>query len=405
MERERARREALRRLEAEARGPVTPPVLETLRERLARPRLASRWRIQNWQPQHSRVMIAAQFKTGKTTLVGNLTRSLVDDDRWLGREAVTPITEGGTLAILDFEMSEQKGLDWLGDQRIQHTDRVIPISMRGQALSFDILDRGVRAEWAARFRERRVEYVVLDCLRPVLDTLGLDEHKDAGRFLVAFDALLLDAGVGDALVVHHMGHVNERARGDSRLRDWPDVEWRLVRQDENPASARFLSAYGRDVDVPEAQLSYDGLTRALTLVGGTRADAKTTEALGAVLDVLRADAPLTGRAIKQALSESSYPRDTIDQALRTGIAAGTLAVHKGARNSKLYRIAISQCPGVSGECPADTESECPAAYIEPDTRTLDREHATRVNGPDTETPRETAPYGVSPPAWPRRRVN
>jgi hypothetical protein len=80
----------------------------------------------------------------------------------------------------------------------------------------------------------------------------LDEHRDAGRFLVALDALLTEAGIPDALVVHHMGHVNERARGDSRMRDWPDVEWRLVRQDENPASARFLSAYGCDVDVPES---------------------------------------------------------------------------------------------------------------------------------------------------------
>jgi hypothetical protein len=68
---------------------------------------------------------------------------------------------------------------------------------------------------------------------------------------VAIDELLLEAGIDEALVVHHMGHSGERARGDSRLRDWPDVEWRLMRQDDDPASPRFLTAYGRDIDVPE----------------------------------------------------------------------------------------------------------------------------------------------------------
>ena len=52
----------------------------------------------------------------------------------------------------------------------------------------------------------------------MLDALGLDEHRDAGRFLTAFDALLVEAGIRDAFVVTHMGHTNERARGDSRLR-------------------------------------------------------------------------------------------------------------------------------------------------------------------------------------------
>jgi hypothetical protein len=65
-----------------------------------------------------------------------------------------------------------------------------------------------------------------------------------------------------------MGHANERARGDSRLRDWPDVEWRLVRRDDDPASARFITAYGRDVDVPESQLIYDHGTRHLTIEDG-----------------------------------------------------------------------------------------------------------------------------------------
>lgn len=82
----------------------------------------------------------------------------------------------------------------------------------------------------------------LDCLRPVLDSLGLDENHDTGRVLVALDELAASAGVGEFALIHHMGHAGERSRGDSRLRDWPDAELRIVRADDDPASPRFFTA-------------------------------------------------------------------------------------------------------------------------------------------------------------------
>ena len=277
-ERERANREARRRLDREERPPAPVPAVETLRERLRRPRTEAKWRIEGWQSKHSRVLLAAQFKAGKTTLVGNLTRALVDGDPFLGAAVVD---DGGTVAILDTEMSAGQLDDWLRAQQIQQADRVIVLPLRGAVSSFDILDDRVRGEWAGRFRAHGTSYLILDCLRPVLDALGLDEHHDAGRFLVAFDALLREAAIPDALVVHHMGHAGERSRGDSRLRDWPDVEWRLVRRHEDPSSARFITAFGRDVDVPECQLLYDGPTRRLSVTMGTRKDAASRDALDA----------------------------------------------------------------------------------------------------------------------------
>jgi hypothetical protein len=137
--------------------------------------------------------------------------------------------------------------------------------------------------------------LLFDCLRPVLDALGLDESHDAGRFLVAFDALLLEAGIGEGGIAHHMGHVGERSRGDSRLRDWPDVEWRLVRDKSNddetdPAAARYFAAYGRDVDQPEQLLGYDSATRRLTIAGGSRKNAKAEALVAAVVQYV-ADNP------------------------------------------------------------------------------------------------------------------
>jgi hypothetical protein len=374
---ERAKREARRRLDAEERGPVMLPDFETLRTRLARAVPVIRWRIQGWQPCETRVMLAAQFKAGKSTVVANLLRALVDGDDWLGRAHVEPI--GGTAVLVDLEMGATQLDAWYRAQHIRADDRVIVLPMRGRASSFNLLDDAIRAQWADRLRRYTTRYLVLDCFRPMLDALGLDEHSEAGQFLVAFDRLLAEAGIPEACVVQHMGHAGERSRGDSRLRDWPDVEWRLVRRDEDPSSERFITAYGRDVEQSESQLIYHGDTRRLTMAGGSRKDATTRDALDAVLAVLDADPqPQSGRQIKVALADAEVSRDAIDAALRYGVRSGALTVQDGARRARLYR----PVSGSVRECSADTVSECPAAYIEPDTHTLT---GPRVTGDEYRT--------------------
>lgn len=392
-DRERARREARRRLDDEARADLIPPEVLTLRERLARPRLATTWLIDRWQPAGSRVMLAAAYKAGKTSIVAELARVLVDGGEFLGVDSVRPIL--GTLAIIDTEMSAIQLDDWLRAQQIRHDDRVLVVPLRGAVSAFNLLDARVLADWAARLKERRVEYLILDCLRPVLDVLGLDEHRETGRLLVAFDALLAEAGIQNALCVHHMGHVGERTRGDSRLRDWPDAEWRLVRKDETPTSQRFIAAFGRDVDVPESALDWDAAARRLTLAGGSRRDLTHRAALDDVLAILRASGPLSGRAVKSALLDSEHPRDVVEAALRLGVQQGTLTRRQGLRRAQLY--AVSECPAVSRECPPDTGSECPAAFIEGGHSG----HTQPVEEPQQVRTLNQPPMGMSPEAWTR----
>ena len=343
-ERERIRREARRLVDAEERPPVILPPFETLRTRLARPAVSTPWRIDGWQPRGGRVMLAAQYKAGKTTLRDNYIRSKVDGDLFLGRAAVTKIT--GALVLIDTEMPPLLMDAWLRDQSIRGGDRVVPLALRGCASTFNLLDSAVRAQWAARLREVQAEDLVLDCLRPVLDAIGLDEQREAGQFLVAFDALLRDANIAEALVIQHMGHGQERSRGDSRLRDWPDVEWRLVRRDEDPASTRYITAYGRDVDVPESELQFDRATRHLTIQHGSRQEAKVREALAAVVETVTASGELSGRAIKESLEDSESSRTAIEAALKWGVRNGVLDKRKGDRNAKLYSVSVPKSGSV-----------------------------------------------------------
>lgn len=315
---ERAQREAKRNIDAEERGATDPPTSTTLRSLLDEPDDPTPWCIADCQPDVSRVVLAAQFKAGKTTLVSNCVRSLADCEPFLGLYPVTPLA--GTIAVLDFEMGRNQLRRWYRDQAIRRDDRVVIVPMRGQAAAFNILDTQMRARWARTLAGYNVAYLVVDCLRPIMDALGLDEHRDAGTFLVALDALLVEARIGCCLLVHHMGHSGERSRGDSRIRDWPDVEWRLVRRDDDPASPRYFTAYGRDVDVAEVELGYEGVSRRLTIVGGSRRESKVEDAIQFVVSFVRVAAkPPSRNEIVRGLKDSGHSQGVLKAAIKQAV--------------------------------------------------------------------------------------
>lgn len=300
------------------------------------------YRIEGLWPVGGRVVAAAQFKAGKTTMRDNVVRALVDKEEFLGAFAITP--PEGRVVIIDNELDERMLRRWLRDQDIANTRQVAVLSLRGRVATFDPRDRAGRARWAKKLRAIDASVVILDCLRPVLDALGLSEDKDAGQFLVAFDALLDEAGVSEALVNHHMGHNGERSRGDSRILDWPDVTWRLVREKgedgETLADARrYFAAYGRDVDVPEGLLTFDRATRRLILAGGTRRETAADAAIPDITAYLRQNPGASGRAIEQALSPHLHKRADIRTALRRAITQGQIDTTDGPQRKIMHFLA------------------------------------------------------------------
>ncbi|GAA4290906.1 AAA family ATPase [Mycobacterium paraffinicum] len=313
---------------------VAPPEPMGLDALLEQPDEDAAYRIGDLWPTGGRVLLAAQYKSGKSTLVGNVLRALVDGGQFLGRFDVIPASK---VALIDTELDTRTLRRWLRDQGIANTEAVSVLSLRGAVSTLDILDPATRAEWARRLHGADV--VILDCLRPVLDALGLSEDKDAGRVLVAFDALLAEVGATEGMVVTHMGHQAERARGDSRLLDWPDALWKIVRggDDENDdtESPRYLSAIGRDVAVTEGQLTYDTATRHLTYAGGNRRDSAATAALPQLHAMVRAEpGMLSKRAVEARLcAEHGLPRRTVRSAVEKAIREGSLIVTSGERGA------------------------------------------------------------------------
>lgn len=300
------------------------------------------FRVARLFPAGGRVLLSAQYKAGKTTMRDNLVRSLVDGEPFLGEYACAPVQ--GRVVVLDLELAEGTMRRWLREQRFVNTDRVAVASLRGRGSSFNIMNDEIMSWWVDHLTKIRCGVLILDCLRPAMDALGLDENRDAGRFLTKFDELLDRANVPDGMIIHHMGHEGERSRGDSRLRDWPDAEWRMLRVDhDDPNSARTFSAIGRDVNVVQHGLNFDQDTRRLTLGMQTNAQAvreagQVDELIPQIVAAVASDPGINSRGLRDLLPLRGH---LVDRARAIAIERGLIYTVPGPRNS------VTHFPGVA----------------------------------------------------------
>jgi hypothetical protein len=342
----RAQGDARRRVAADEAGDLTLPPVTNLDALLAKEDDPVRFRIDGvWPAGGAKVLCAAPAGGGKTTLSGNLVRSLADGDPFLGKFAVNHTAH--RIVVIDNEMTEPMLRRWLRRQQVRNTAAVADVvNLRGQAGLFDMSNHRLRGEWARRLRDLGCDVVIFDCLKPVLEAMGLDENRETGKFLYPFAEMLADAGVEDVLVHHHMGHANERARGDSTLLGWTEANWKIVRKDDHLARPRFFSTDKvRDADEPvgEGLLSFDPATGHLTYVGGDRAataqSENTEKRMQAVLDVL-ADKDTDGDGemnVTEIKATVGGKKEVTDEALGLAEKRGLVTRRQRGR-SKLYRI-------------------------------------------------------------------
>jgi hypothetical protein len=116
------------------------------------------------------------------------------------------------------------------------------------------------------------------------------------------------------------------------------VEWKLVRASENPSSERYISAYGRDVEIAEGRVDYDATTKRLVMVAGSRLDARTRAALVDVLALLGgASEPQSVRAI-EVRCRGRHPQNAIRAAIKLGVTEGRITAEDGPKRAILHRL-------------------------------------------------------------------
>jgi hypothetical protein len=312
LDRRAARREA-DQLEAEAAATGRPAMdIGPLTALLDRPDEAQ-WRIAGLLPAEGRAIVVAPNKTGKTTLLGDLIRSLVKGEPFLGRFEVEPLD--GDVLLLNYEVSAAQQGRWLADLGLskKQTARVHVANLRGTENPLST-ERG-RLELTTYMREHRIAFLIVDPFGRAYNG-DQDSNSAVGPWLTTLDELATSGGAREVVLAVHAGWGGTergqggqvRARGASALHDWPDAIWRLSRDGE----ARFFEAEGRDVLFESDRLAYEPNARRLALTGtggrtAARRATKATELAEPILTIVRNTQGIGASGIGDALRMQGIP--------------------------------------------------------------------------------------------------
>lgn len=313
-------------LAAEKAGAAPDLAGISLADFLAEPDAPVRYRVEGLWPAEGRVLLAAAAKSGKTTMVAaNLLPSLVDGREFLGRYGAS--TVDGNVVLMNMEVGENTLRRWMRDSGIENAGKVLVANLRGKASALTLNTEAGRSRLAEWLRAAEAEVVILDPLAPVLASLGLDENSnaDVAQFFAWWSEALTLAGVRDDVVVHHAGHAGQRSRGASRLLDEPDAVWTLTREMDEGGEfsplepTRYLSAYGRDVELQPEALAFELSTRRLALTGKGKAEIKGDRRVAEVLAAFDGG-PMSKNAIKLKVGgKGSTTGQLIDQMVADGV--------------------------------------------------------------------------------------
>lgn len=232
----------------------------SLKNELAEPRIEDVWRVGGLQQVSGNVVLIAGYKLGKTTLILNLSRSLVDGTPFLDdRYEVEPVDSN--VAIFNYELTKRQWVDWTRDMEIQNTERIKPVHLRGLgALQFWV--PALQDQLVDWMIENNIKYWILDPTAQAWSTLLESEGDNirADQFTKAIDAVKKRASIGEANLTHHTSRdprKQNQGRGPSSLEGWYDAGWFLTGQ----RNKLKFHAIGRDVDVEQFPLIYNEADR------------------------------------------------------------------------------------------------------------------------------------------------
>lgn len=295
-------------------------------------------RVEGLIPSDGGTLVVAQRKTGKTTLQLNLARSLLTGEMFLGRFPVRPIT--GRVALLNFEVSGAQLGRWAADAGVP-ADRLFLVNLRGRRNPLSHAED--RDKLAELLRAQQVESLIVDPFGRAYSGQSQNDPGEVGAWLAELDRFARgDVGVSDLILAAHAGWDGERTRGASALEDWADSIITVVR-DKDDDSIRYLRATGRDVEVEEDRLTFDPVTRRLSMSGsGSRKTAaagrKIADLIPAVVEIVTATPGINGSQVAEGLKSAGVPHQRGDErkAIREALAAGRIRCEKGKRNAQHY---------------------------------------------------------------------
>jgi hypothetical protein len=221
------------------------------------------FRIDQLLPSDAAMLVVAQRKTGKTTLMLNLARSLLTGEKFLGQFGVRPLA--GRVAILNFEVSSAQLGRWAVQAGLPR-DRLFLVNLRGSRNPLAHIDD--RGQLAALLKSHDIESLIVDPFGRAYGGTNQNDAGEVGAWLTDLDRFTRsEVGAHDLILTTHAGWNAERTRGSTALEDWADSIVTMTCGSDKDADTRYLRAIGRDVLLEEDQLHHDPQTRLLSLTG------------------------------------------------------------------------------------------------------------------------------------------
>lgn len=223
--------------------------------------------------------VNAQKKSGKTTLLMNAAAALVTNEPFLGRFDVDADSDC-RVGYLNMELTKGQFNRWLADMALPDDALKRLHPYHGREHGRLDLTNDAAADWVIRWlRETGITVLLMDPLGSFYDQpSGGDPNAAYLRWWARLEHVALQAGLRGALIAHHAGYSEDggnRARGASAMMDKPDVNitYRYLADEGGYTDAptdhkRYLSAFGRDVEVAEFEIGYNIRTRHLRVTGG-----------------------------------------------------------------------------------------------------------------------------------------
>ena len=314
-----------------------PPIYTaTLTEELEIPDEPTDFAIDQLLPHGGNVLLTAQFKAGKTTTLNNLVRALADGEPFLDSFGVDPAP--GRIAMLNYELDGAQYRRWIRDVGIRNTDNVTILNLRGYRLP---ITTPAVEDWLVDYlTERNVGTIILDPFARAATGIDENSNSEVGMWLDTLDVIKSRAGVRDLILATHTGRNEmekgtERARGATRLNDWADVQWILTRDKNNN---RFLRADGRDVNLPEALLTFDPNSRRLRYGGGDEAWVAEQDKVNEVITIVENNPGIGSNAIQRAMGGN---KNNCSSALGQAIRAHRVRVQAAPSGNGLAHYATA----------------------------------------------------------------
>lgn len=312
----------------------------SLTEILHSPYVGVEWTVDQLHERGTNTSLTAQFKTGKTTLQLNLIRALADEELFLDRWACsTP----GAIGFFNYELTSGTFRRWAQRVGVVHPERVFVWDLRGYRLD---LETSAARRWVVDELSRcGISFWLAD---PLARAYYGDENDNSMLKLWtdAVDEIKREAGVLDFQVTLHTGRAEmeegeERARGATRIDDWVDGRWLLLRS----GGARFFRAQGREIEVDETRLHFTEDDWRLSVDHAAPVSRRVHRDLIGVEMVVEGLRRLGATSLETAVSKSQL-RDAMSGSghqrlglIETAARAGEIASHALTANRFVYWLA------------------------------------------------------------------